>query len=74
MEFGVSTTQTILIPLTLAYFSHGNPKSALRTTLNELGLDYVDLYLVHFPVGAVALDYVAVRLVAFVLLILIVSL
>jgi diketogulonate reductase-like aldo/keto reductase len=63
MEFRVSTSWVIREEEDRANVgSHANPKSALRTTLNELGLDYLDLYLVHFPVGAIALDYVAVCL------------
>jgi len=56
-SFGSSKEQRNLI-----FCSHGNPESALRSTLSELGLDYLDLYLMHFPVGAIALDYIAVGL------------
>jgi 2,5-diketo-D-gluconate reductase A len=29
---------------------HGDPAAALRTSLDKLGLEYVDLYLIHWPV------------------------
>ncbi|KAJ2904492.1 D-xylose reductase [Coemansia aciculifera] len=37
------------------YHRHEHVEPALRRTLKDLGLDYVDLYLVHFPI---ALKYV----------------
>ena len=30
-------------------FKDGNTKQALRTSLQKLGLEYVDLYLIHWP-------------------------
>ncbi|MEX0803540.1 MAG: aldo/keto reductase [Candidatus Binatia bacterium] len=29
---------------------HGNPQGALDTSLRKLGMEYVDLYLIHYPV------------------------
>lgn len=29
---------------------HGNPRGALETSLEKLGMEYVDLYLIHWPV------------------------
>jgi diketogulonate reductase-like aldo/keto reductase len=36
--------------LTLA-LSHADPEAALKETLQQLGLTYLDLYLVHWPMG-----------------------
>jgi len=33
------------------FFSHNNPEAALKETLQALGLTYLDLYIVHFPMG-----------------------
>ena len=33
------------------YISHENCEQGLKETLDQLGLEYLDLYLMHFPVG-----------------------
>lgn len=35
--------------VTTKYGGEGSPKDALETSLRKLGLEYVDLYLIHFP-------------------------
>jgi diketogulonate reductase-like aldo/keto reductase len=51
--------------------SHGDPslvEAALNQTLEDLGIEYLDLYLMHWPVGSekgpkkIHLDYVEVRI------------
>lgn len=39
----------ITTKLWVSDFKAGNTKEALRTSLQKLGLDYVDLYLIHWP-------------------------
>ncbi len=50
-------------------YSHGDPsivEAALNQTLEDLGIEYLDLYLMHWPVGSekgprkIHLDYVPV--------------
>jgi len=53
------TRKDIWVTSKLWNSDHGSPESALKETLRELGLDHLDLYLMHFPVGAVGLDYAA---------------
>lgn len=47
---GVIKREDIFITSKLWNSFHNNPELGLRNTLNDLKLDYVDLYLVHWPV------------------------
>jgi len=42
--------EEIFIATKLWNSEHGNPERALETSLRKLKLDYVDLYLIHYPV------------------------
>jgi diketogulonate reductase-like aldo/keto reductase len=42
--------ENIFVTTKLWNTDHGNPERALDTSLRKLKLDYVDLYLIHFPV------------------------
>ena len=42
--------EQIFVTTKLWNADHGNPKRALETSLRKLDLDYVDLYLIHYPV------------------------
>jgi diketogulonate reductase-like aldo/keto reductase len=44
---------------------HDDPEAGIKEALQELGLDYLDMFLVHWPVGnstgKTSFDHVAVR-------------
>ena len=42
--------EDIFVTTKLWNSDHGNPAQALETSLSKLKLDYVDLYLIHYPV------------------------
>jgi len=42
--------ENIFVTTKLWNSDHGNPERALATSLRKLKLDYVDLYLIHYPV------------------------
>ncbi|HEX2226994.1 MAG TPA: aldo/keto reductase [Candidatus Binatia bacterium] len=42
--------ENIFVTTKLWNSDHGNPERALETSLRKLNMDYVDLYLIHYPV------------------------
>jgi diketogulonate reductase-like aldo/keto reductase len=42
--------ENVFVTTKLWNSDHGNPERALETSLRKLDLDYVDLYLIHYPV------------------------
>ena len=42
--------ENIFVTTKLWNSDHGNPERALETSLRKLKMDYVDLYLIHYPV------------------------
>ncbi len=42
--------ESIFVTTKLSNADHGNPERALDTSLRKLNLDYVNLYLIHYPV------------------------
>jgi len=42
--------ENIFVTTKLWNSDHGNPERALNTSLRKLKLDYIDLYLIHYPV------------------------
>ncbi|CAI9092033.1 OLC1v1027170C1 [Oldenlandia corymbosa var. corymbosa] len=47
---GVIQRKDVFVTSKLWSSDHHDPVSALKQTLDELGLDYIDMYLVHWPV------------------------
>lgn len=50
---GIVKRQDLFVTTKLWNFNHRRPKEALQESLDRLGLEYVDLYLVHWPISTV---------------------
>lgn len=48
---GLVKREEIYVTTKLWGIDYGDPESALKLSLKKLGLDYVDLYLIHWPVA-----------------------
>jgi len=46
--------EDIFVTTKIWHSDHNDAHAALKTSLTKLGLDYVDLYLVHWPIGGYA--------------------
>ena len=53
IEKKVVTRSELFIVTKLWNDDHEDPKSALKQSLSELNLDYVDLFIIHWPIGKV---------------------
>ncbi|KAI9310161.1 xylose reductase [Dichotomocladium elegans] len=55
---GIVTRKEIFVISKLWCTFHGNVRAGVQKSLDDLGLDYIDMYLVHFPT---ALEYVPIE-------------
>ena len=46
---GIVKREDLFITTKLSKFEMTNPDSAIKKSLQRLGLDYIDLYLIHWP-------------------------
>ena len=49
IEKGVVKRSDLFITTKIWHFDYDNPEKALRLSLKKLQMDYVDLYLIHWP-------------------------
>ena len=49
IESGAVKRSDLFITTKIWHFDYQNPEKALRTSLKKLKMDYVDLYLIHWP-------------------------
>jgi diketogulonate reductase-like aldo/keto reductase len=50
---GLVTREELFITTKLWNDEHRDPRTALKQSLKRMGMEYVDLYLIHFPMGKI---------------------